>query len=164
MTLVSVIDLTPIMMGKFKEIYYQNELSTDQRYLYDMCIAVQSGIVNQNLAVKSPGYIKHARWLTRANRILRLYVSTYLNLNAPSLFHIKSHPFCTQGTPNFFFLSSLLQQLTAHDRYIQTPVIQRNSYLAHSENILFAAVVDKKRKCVGMQSRKLLTVVNPNLF
>ena len=41
-----------------------------------MCIAVQSGVVNQNLAVKSPGNIHHARWLTRANRILRLYVST----------------------------------------------------------------------------------------
>ena len=27
-------------MGKVKEISYQNELITDQRYLYDMCIAV----------------------------------------------------------------------------------------------------------------------------
>ena len=61
-------------MGKVKEISYQNELCTDQRYLYDMCIALQSGVVNQNVAVKSPGNINHARWLTRANRILRLYV------------------------------------------------------------------------------------------
>ena len=38
-------------MGKVKEISCQNELSTDQRYLYDVCIAVQSGVVNQNLAV-----------------------------------------------------------------------------------------------------------------
>ena len=130
-------------MGKFKEIYYQNELSTDQRYLYDMCIAVQSGVVNQNLAVKSPGNINHARWLTRANRILRLYVSTYLNLYAPGWFHIKSHPLCTQGAPNFFFLLFLLQQLTAHNLYIQTPVIQRNSYLAHSENILNYTTLQK---------------------
>ena len=120
LTLLSVIDFTPIM-GKVKEISYQNELSTDQRYLYDMCIAVQSGVVNPNLAVKSPGNINHARWLTRANRILRLYVSTknpeenlvhlvsnILNLYAPGWFHIKSHPLCTQGAPNFFFLLSLL--------------------------------------------------------
>ena len=158
LTLLSFIDFTPIM-GKVKEISYQNELSTDQRYLYDMCIAVQSGVVNPNLAVKSPGNINHARWLTRANRILRLDVSTknpeenlvhlvsnILNLYAPGWFHIKSHPLCTQGAPNFFFLLSLSQQLPAHDRYIQTPVFQRNSYFAHSENILLAAVVDENKE------------------
>ena len=53
---------------------------------------------------KSPGNINHARWLIRANRILRLYVSNknpeenlvhlvsnILNLYAPCWFHIKSH-------------------------------------------------------------------------
>ena len=45
-----------------------------------------------------------------------------------------------------FFLLSLLQQLPAHDRYIQTPVFQRNSYFAHSENILLAAVVDENKE------------------
>ena len=75
LTPLSFIYYTPIM-GKVNEISYRNELSTDQRYLYDMCIAVQSGVVNQNLAVKYPGNIHHLRWLTRANHILRWYVST----------------------------------------------------------------------------------------
>ena len=143
-------------MGKVKEISYQNELSPDQRCLYNMCIAVQSGVVNQILAVKSPGNIHHARWLTRANRILLMYVSTknpeenlvqlvsnILNLYAPGWFHIKSHPLCTQGAPNFFFLISLLQQLPEHDRNIHTQVFQRNSYFARSEKILLAAVVNE---------------------
>ena len=55
-----------------------------------MCIAVQSGVVNQNLAVKSPGNINHVIWLTRANRIATKYpeenlvhlVSNILNVYA----------------------------------------------------------------------------------
>ena len=65
---------------------------------------------------------------------------------APGWFHIKSHPLCTQGAPNFFFLLSLLQQLPADDRYIQTPVFQRNSHFAHYQNILLAAVVDENKE------------------
>ena len=53
-----------------------NDLSTDQRYLYEMCQAVSMGKVSEELGRRSPGALHHARWLTRANRILRLYVSS----------------------------------------------------------------------------------------
>ena len=47
--------------------------STDQQYLYDIATAVSSGHCSLNLSECSPGKLSHARWLTTANRILRLY-------------------------------------------------------------------------------------------
>jgi hypothetical protein len=54
----------------------KNDLSTDQQYLYDMCKAVSTGKISQELENRSPGKLSHARWLTTANKILRLYTTT----------------------------------------------------------------------------------------
>ena len=54
------------------------KLSIDQKYLYRICHAVQSGSSNfpPDLEKKEPEALHQARWLTLANRCLRLYVST----------------------------------------------------------------------------------------
>ena len=52
------------------------DLSTDQRYLYDMCCSIKTGKCDDDLANKKPGPVNHSRWLTTATRILRLYVAT----------------------------------------------------------------------------------------
>jgi len=59
------------------------DLSEDQNYLLRACLAVQQGkdaSVNpadlKFLATASPGNLSRARWLTYANRILRLYIGT----------------------------------------------------------------------------------------
>ena len=54
----------------------QTDLSTDQQYLYDIYQSVSAGKLNKGLANKNPAKMAHSRWLTIANRILRLYVST----------------------------------------------------------------------------------------
>ena len=61
------------------------ELSSNQQYLYSISKAVQNGVVSEQLAVCSPGNYNHARWLTLANRILRLYVSTQAPTDALNL-------------------------------------------------------------------------------
>ena len=53
-----------------------DDLSTDQKYLYDMCNAISVGICPVALSLRNPGLMNHSRWLTTANRTLRLYVST----------------------------------------------------------------------------------------
>ena len=55
-----------------------SDLSYDQRYLYEISIAVTNWpdkFPTDLLHVKV-GALNHARWLTLGNRILRLYVST----------------------------------------------------------------------------------------
>ena len=54
----------------------QIDLSTDQQYLYDIHQSVSAGKLSEGLANKNPGKMAHSRWLTTANHILRLYVST----------------------------------------------------------------------------------------
>ena len=53
-----------------------SDLSTDQMYLYEICWLVSSGIVPESLAKRYPGNMSHARCLTTANRLLKLYVAT----------------------------------------------------------------------------------------
>jgi len=52
------------------------ELSTDRKFLLDIYRAVTSGSSSSSLAARNPRKMVHSRWLTTANRFLRLYVST----------------------------------------------------------------------------------------
>ena len=68
-----------------------DQLSTDHTYLYHMGMAVQIGesyLVNCGYANRALGEIHHARWLTRANRVLRLYTSK--SKPSPSLVKLVS--------------------------------------------------------------------------
>lgn len=53
-----------------------NNFTSDQKYFYEICLAVRQGLVLTSLSDKKPGKLCEARWLTKANRILKLYVST----------------------------------------------------------------------------------------
>ena len=67
-------------------------LSCDQQYLYQMCCAIRDGNCSVRLAEKYPSKMSHARWLTTANRLLRLYVATTNpteNLNILTQYIIK---------------------------------------------------------------------------
>lgn len=136
-----------------------SNLSTDQLYLYRICHLVQNGFNDQRyvaqLQTDQPGSISHARWLTTANRLLRLYVSEkfpsnnltrlvkfVVNFYAPSWFYIKSNASCQQGSSNFFFMVSLYQKLDPPDQDIVAPVLQNNCYFCHPENLLLAGVGD----------------------
>jgi len=94
-----------------------DNLSTDQKYLYQMCEAINKGAVSSHLANRNPGKISHSRWLTTANRVLRLYVATetpstqlkiiteyIIKVYAPTWFAIKTKPSCTDGSRHLFAL------------------------------------------------------------
>ena len=52
----------------------KKSLSSDQKYLLDICKAISTGYCPNALANRNPGKLNHARWVTTANRILRYYV------------------------------------------------------------------------------------------
>ena len=144
-------------------------ISTDQTYLYRIVSAVSTGILPKDLANKSPGKMSHARWLTRANRILRLYVSmespsknlvilaTYVvKVYAPTWFAIKIHPSCKDGARHLFKLIAATRYLPTELRAKIDPVIQRNSYFAHPENLLIAMLTDSERQIRELAARRIL--------
>ena len=53
-----------------------NKLNTDQKYAYKICRVIITGIIPKGFPAQHPGRMCHARWLTTASRILRVYIST----------------------------------------------------------------------------------------
>jgi len=101
------------------------------------------------------GPLNHARWVTLASRLLRLYVASIrpskglrrlvnfvLNHYAPMWFFIKLHSSCVDGAKNLFHSVQLARALPSADRDIIKPVIQRNGYWAHPEALLVAMTSD----------------------
>jgi len=55
----------------------EKNLFTDVFYLYRIAKAVSEGLCSKDVANMKPGKIVHSRWLTKASRILRLYVANH---------------------------------------------------------------------------------------
>lgn len=99
------------------------ELSNDAKYLYEIAVAVSSGVCSAQLASMWPGPIHHARWLTKASRTLRSYIASenpsnnlrvlvefIMRLYVPTYFSIKYRSSCTQGSIHFFNLIKALNK------------------------------------------------------
>jgi hypothetical protein len=105
-----VLSFEPILVAWTSEMRNTDDLSTDQKYLFDICAAVSTGQCPPELQSKKPGLITQSRWLTTACRILRLYVSTskpsevlrflveyVVRVYAPVWFPVKKRPGCADG-------------------------------------------------------------------
>ena len=147
------------------------DLSTDQLYLYKACLAIQGGpeLSDMSFASKRIGPLNRSRWLTLANRTLRLYMSSrepsinltrivnyVLNIYAPMWFRVKSNPYCTDGSHNLFYYITLTRFLSPTDKQIIYPVIQRNGFFAYPENILLAAITDQNKSIREYASSKII--------
>lgn len=100
-----------------------DNFTSEQKYFYEMCMAVRRGIVPNGLSARNPGKLCEARWLTKANRILRLYVSTvdpsdklnrYSNRISYEKLHFRSISF-------IFYLFNLYTRLTRIIMYVYAP-------------------------------------------
>lgn len=57
-------------------IIEKKDLSTDQSYLRDICRFIGGDESCRAVVNRSPGALNHSRWLTMANRTLRVYIGT----------------------------------------------------------------------------------------
>jgi hypothetical protein len=134
------------------------DLSSDQAYLLRICSSIMTGNFPKVLEKKSPGALNHARWLTTANRILRLYVSTVnpsevllilvefiMKVYAPMWFSIKSEPSCLMGAKHVFKTIKLTRYLPENLKQVIEPVINRNGFFAHPENVILSMLGDSRR-------------------
>ena len=96
------------------------------------------------------------RWLTLGARLLRLYVSTpspsdnlrrlvqFLVVHyIPVWFTVKQHPSCTEGAKNLYRSVELLREMSQEIQEVVRPVLQRNAYWAHPEQLLLGMVADE---------------------
>lgn len=121
----------------------------------DICISISKGTCDNNIAERSPGAMSHARWLTTANRILRLYVATLnpwkeltdlvkfiLTVYAPAWFLIKQNKSCIDGTENLFQIVKSCRYLSGEQKNVVQRSIQHNAYFAHPEQVLLSMIFD----------------------
>ena len=147
----------------------KRNLSTDQKYLYNIVVAVETEHVSEKLANLRPGKMAHSRWLTTANRVMRLYVSvedlsetlkTFSNCNstvyAPGWFNIKMNPEAIRCLENLHKILQLCGELSENVLAIIKPVGQKNTYFAHPENILIAMVSDNQPHVRELGWRRIL--------
>lgn len=145
------------------------ELSKDQKYLYEISQAIGSGSYPQDLAKQDPGPLAHSRWLTAANRILRLYVGTskpsanlktlvtfLLKVYVPSWFAIKKRHSCTDESRLLWEIIRDTRYLPKRYRDIIDPVIENNAYFAHPENMLLSMLADDSSEVRQMAVNKIL--------
>lgn len=144
-------------------------LSTDQKYLYQICSAISSGTVSPNLANKDPGKLAHSRWLTCANRILRLYIGTakptnnlkelatfIMKVYAPNWFEIKSKSSCKFGPIHIFNMVKRSLYLRDDLKSVVLNTIQRNAFFMHPENLLLAMLQDENQQIRELALRRVL--------
>ena len=129
----------------------------------------RQGVCSPDLSLKKPGKLAHSRWLTLASRILRLYVGTenpsdnlktlteyVVKVYAPIWFHIKLKPSCVNGSKHFWRLIKFSRYLCEQHLKIIDPVIQRNGYYAHPENVLLCMLCDERKHIRELGLRRLL--------
>ena len=150
-----IVNFEPLQADASLPEIESKDLSADQQYLLEISKAVASGRCSEDLANKKPGPISHSRWLTTANRLLRLYIATstpskklknlanlIIKVYAPVWFAIKKQPECYTGPHHLYLTISLSRSLDSEIKKIIDPVIQRNGFFAHPENLLLAMITD----------------------
>ena len=106
---LKIVDYSPISGCNIENFPEQMicERSNDQKYLYNIAKAIKNDpkCFPTYLVDLNPGTIHHARWLTRANKILQLYVST---LNPSFEFLRIVHHECVYSILVLFQTASIL--------------------------------------------------------
>lgn len=127
-----------------------------KKSLLDIVKTVNTGICNPELSAMDPGRISHSRWLTCANRVLRLYVyqtSPTIELQtlanyivksyAPVWFDIKKNYTVKDGPKHILKVVKITRHPPDNIKKIINPVIQRKAFFCHPENMMLAMIMDE---------------------
>lgn len=145
------------------------ELSKDQKYMLEMCEATGSGRCSLELSMRDPGKMSYARWITTASRLLRLYIGIVqqspnlrilveyvMKVYAPIWFDIKCHSSVKDGAKHLFRLIHLSRYMTQEMKRIVDPVIERNGFFGHPENLLLAMISYSRSHVRELGLRRIL--------
>lgn len=162
-------------MGKMPENILSWDLRDDQKYLYEMVKAVDTGFCNSRLASTKPGLLNLSRWLTTASRILRLYVTQpvasdvlkklaffVMTVYAPFWFLIKSQPQAVHGSRHLLKYIKLIRELPIEMQEIVQRSVQINGFFAHHENIILSMITDESKE-IRMEGYDLIFRARTNI-
>jgi len=150
-----------------------NNLSPDQKYLYQICVAVIDGIVPETLQCSKIRNLCHSRWLTLANRIMRIYVSLetsskyyetiiYLVKYIVGVYYktfaaIKYKPSLADGPLHLHNqIKYIKSEFDGDELVLLLESVQNNCTFAHPENLIIAMMcsdnIDAMRQAINIIS------------
>ncbi|GBO27641.1 hypothetical protein AVEN_167744-1 [Araneus ventricosus] len=131
--------------------------------------AVRLGNCSYELSRRSPGTLSHSRWLTTANRVPRLYVSSpapslrlkqtgefVMKVYTPNWFNIKSKHSLKDGDKHVWNTISRSRYLSQDLKDVVDGVICRNSFFAHPDNILLCMLKDERPHIRELAARRII--------
>ena len=156
-----------------------DDLSDDQKYGYKMVKAIREGHVPKYLELLEIGPINHSRWLTTANRILRLWVSKHdlkgknlknlrfivefiIGVYYPQWFRIKVMNSWIDGPNHVLHQVLLVKKQRQAVQRIVWPYVMSSAWYAFSENILETMLSSKDQKDREFAVTKILEIRNGN--
>ena len=128
-------------------------LSQDQKYLYEITKAIQSGLFPPYMKDRAIGPHSHARWLNLANRLCRIWCSEHtlsqqdtenlkllvefvVGVYSPMWFEIKVKHKWTYGPNHILKQLQLVRLQKKRVQDIVMPYLHSSAWNAHSENLL----------------------------
>ncbi|GBM98649.1 hypothetical protein AVEN_273129-1 [Araneus ventricosus] len=147
----------------------RNLLSKDQQYLLGISNAITLGPYPEDLQIGTFGPLSHSRWLTAANRVLRLYISSsdtsgnlkeivgfILKSYMPVWFAMEKSKYFTDGPKHVFQAIQTSRHLSDELLQVVDPVIQRNAFFEDTENVLLEMLVDEREHIRELVYRRIL--------
>ena len=132
------------------------DLSTDQHYGYKIVCAVRDGVLPARIALLEIGPVNHSRWLTTANRLLRLWVSKH-GLKGKNLKNLR---FIVEFIIGVYYpcwfkvkVNHCLKSQRKEVLDIVMPTVKRSAWYAHSEALIQTLLCseDQKKRIEGME-------------
>ena len=139
-----------------------DDLSTDQQYGYRIILAIGTGSVSKDLFLLAIGNVSLARWLTIANRFLKMWVSLH-NFKGKNLknletivefiikvyytmwFNIKVAHRVVDGPRHVLMQMHLVKQISQNSvKNIIIPRVESTAWFAHPENILLSLLASEE--------------------
>lgn len=146
------------------------DLSTDQHYGYKIVCAVRDGVLPARIALLEIGPVNHSRWLTTANRLLRLWVSKHglkgknlknlrfivefiIGVYYPCWFKVKVNHSWIEGPRHILFQLDCLKSQRKEVLDIVMPTVKRSAWYAHSEALIQTLLCseDQKERIEGVE-------------
>lgn len=137
----------------------EKDLSGDQALLRGYMLGIAAGQIDPQFVKKVPGPVFHARWLTKALRILILYtrepepssnlcmiVKFIQEVYGPFWFRIKSEPDFTAGPSIIFDMTKAIQAFPPAVQQKALAAVARSSFCLYSENFLACLLFSMRRE------------------
>ena len=151
------------------------DLSTDQHYGYKIVCAIREGKLPKELSLLEIGPVNHSRWLTTANRVLRLWVSKnrfdrnhqknlqylaefVIGVYYPCWFQAKVKHSWIEGPRHLLYQLECLRSQNKKIVDIVMPTVKRSAWYGHSESIIQSLLCSEVRQERKEGAEKILNI------